>query len=85
MRSFNPFKEFKKDFNKAVLNDIEISRTKKVAIKNIFLFCGFLGIFILAKPLFIYYKGYYERLEKIEQLKKNYKYVLDIESDKQDK
>jgi hypothetical protein len=82
MRSFSPFIEFKKDLNQAILNDIEISRTKKMAVKNIFIFCTFLGIFVLAKPVFIYYKGYYERLEKINQLKKSNKYVLDIEGNK---
>jgi hypothetical protein len=81
MKSFNILKEFKKDMDKAILNDIEISRTKKMAIKNIFLFIGFLGIFVVAKPMFIYYKGYYERLEKIRQLKKDGNFVLDTEEE----
>lgn len=75
----NILKEFKKDFNKAVLNDIEISRTKKVSIKNVFIFMGFLFMFVNAKPMFIYYKGYYERIEKIKQLKQDGRYVLDVE------
>jgi hypothetical protein len=80
--SFNLFKQFKKDLNKAVLNDIEISRTQKVAPKNIFLFCMFLGVFVMAKPVFIYYKGYSERMEKIKQLKRENKFVLDLQEEK---
>jgi len=82
MRSFNPFRDFKKDFTQAIFNDIEISRNKKMAVKNIFIFCTFLGMFVMSKPVFIYYKGYYERLEKIEQLKRSNKYVLEIEANK---
>ena len=77
--SANLFKQFKNDLNKAVLNDIEISRTQKVAPKNILLFSLFLGMFVIAKPVFIYYKGYCERLEKIKQLKRENKFVLNMD------
>jgi len=80
--SANLFKQFKNDLNKAVLNDIDISKTKKVAPKNILLFSLFLGMFVMAKPVFIYYKGYYERLEKINQLKRENKFVLNMDENK---
>jgi hypothetical protein len=80
--SSNLFKIFKNDLKKAVLNDIDISRTKKVTPKNIFLFSLFLGMFVMAKPVFIYYKGYCERVEKIKQLKRENKFVLNMEENK---
>jgi hypothetical protein len=77
MISFNLLKQFKEDLNKAVVNDIKSNRTKRLSIQNVIFFSGFLGTFILFKPFFIYYKGYFERLEKIEQLKRKNKFVLD--------
>lgn len=69
---FNLIKEFKKDLNDSVANNLRQSTNTKHTI----LFLIAFGIFIFSKPYFMYYKGYLDRKRRIEILKKEEKWVL---------
>jgi hypothetical protein len=71
----NLFREFKKDLNIAVSNEI-VKAGSKNGIGKIILFGVFFTTYILSKPFYNYYKGRLERKYKIKELKKNGEYVL---------
>ena len=72
---FNLLKEFKRDLNIVVLNEMNYSGSKK-GIGKIILFGLFFTTYILSKPFYNYYKGRLERKYKIKELKKSGEYVL---------
>jgi len=72
---FNLLKEFKRDLNIVVLNEMNYSGSKK-GIGKIIFFGLFFTTYILSKPFYNYYKGRLERKYKIKELKKSGEYVL---------
>ena len=72
---FNLLKEFKRDLNIVVLNEMNYSGSKK-GIGKIILFGLLFTTYILSKPFYNYYKGRLERKYKIKELKKSGEYVL---------
>jgi hypothetical protein len=81
MKNNSPLNIFKKDLNLAIFTSIKNDRFNKFNTKNIFIFGVFLGVFVLWKPVIIYYKGKFERINKIKQLKSEGKFVLDDQNE----
>jgi hypothetical protein len=70
----NIISKFNQDLKTAVINDSKNPLNKDTKTK---LFFGtFLFLFILSKPIYIYYTGYLIRLNKIEDLKKEGKFII---------
>jgi len=71
---FNILKKFNEDLKAAVIFDAKSPLNKNTKSK---LFFGlFLISYILSKPFYIYYTNYLLRLKKIEQLKKEGKFII---------
>jgi len=70
----NFFKKFEEDLKSAVINDAK--NPLKRDTKRLLFFGAFLSIYILSKPLYIYYTSYLLRLKKIEDLRKEGKFIL---------
>jgi hypothetical protein len=50
---------------------------RKINFKDKFLFVAFLSVYILSKPVYIYYKGFCEKELRIKKLKAEGKWVLE--------
>lgn len=76
MKNFklNFFQKFNEDLKAAVINDAKNALNRNT--KTLLFFGIFLSLYILSKPFYIYYTGYLIRLKKIEDLRKEGKFIL---------
>ena len=74
MLKFNILKEIQKDLRIAVINNAQNVNKKKYV--HFFAGGAMLLLFVMFKPFYVYYEGRRRKILKIENLKKEGKFVL---------
>lgn len=72
----NIFKKFNEHIRAAVILDGKNVLNRN--LRNQLFFITFLALYVMSKPFYIYYIGYLKEQQKIKNLKKEGRFILDI-------